>query len=175
MNSVPRTIALGAAAAAVGTLAKTKAEQVLQPWAEKIAPPSPPDRIRLGADPATHPENMPPSQVVDRAQGLVTGTELTDEQRQAAAAPLHWGMGVSSGIAYALLARVQPRATLGHGAVAGAALFAATHGSSLPAAGVQDAPWRLPAAWWIWEGGSHLFYGLVVDTTYRVLDRLMPA
>ncbi|MHA3701588.1 DUF1440 domain-containing protein [Jatrophihabitans sp. YIM 134969] len=169
-TALPLTLLAGAAAAAVGTVVKTKAEGVLQPWAEKLLPPSPADKRGLGADPGGHPENMPPSEVADRVQHTVTGGELSDEQRQQVAGPLHWGMGLGAGVAYAVLARRYPVVRAGHGAAFGAVLFAATHGSTLPAAGLQEPPTRLPKAWWIWEGGSHVTYGVAVDLVLRTVE-----
>ncbi len=169
-TSLPLTLLAGTAAAAVATVVKTKAEGVLQPLAEKVLPPAPADRIGLGADPGGHPENMPPSELADRAQHAVTGDELSDEQRQKISGPLHWGMGVGSGVAYALLARRFPAVRAGYGAAFGAVLFAATHGSTLPAAGLQEPPTRLPRAWWIWEGGSHLVYAVTTDLLLRGIE-----
>ena len=170
VNSLPLTLLAGGVAAAVATVVKTKAEGVLQPLGEKLLPPAPAAKIGLGADPGGHPENMPPSEVADRAQHLVTGDQLTDEQRQQVAGPLHWAMGLGGGIAYALVARRFPAARAGFGAGFGAALFAATHGSTLWLAGVQEPPTRLPKAWWIWEGGSHVVYGMTVDLVLRAID-----
>ena len=174
MNTTTRTVVLGALASAAATMSKTKAEQMLQPLSEKLAPPSPAEKIEIGADPAGHPENMPPSELADRAAQAVNGSELSDEQRLKVAAPLHWGMGMGFGIAYSLLAKRVPAVRAGYGLAAGGALLAATHGSTLPAAGLQHPLWKLPAAWWGWEGGSHLVYGAVLDMSLRVLDRIAP-
>ncbi|MEH3076360.1 MAG: hypothetical protein PGN11_06710 [Quadrisphaera sp.] len=51
-------------------------------------------------------------------------------------------------------------------------LFTAFHGSTLPALGVQASPSELPRAWWVWEGGSHVAYGVAVDFVVDVLRRL---
>lgn len=167
-----RVVATGLVASVLGTVVKSEAEGVLQPFGEKLFPPADAQKIELGADPSGHPENMPPSEVADRVQHLVTGTELTDEQRLKAAAPLHWGMGVGGGVAYALIAHRYPRARAGFGTLFGVTFFAATHGSLLPLAGLQHPPATLPKAWWIWEGGSHVVYAVTIDSAIRVLDRL---
>ena len=44
-----------------------------------------------------------------------------------------------------------PRASIGVGTVAGAGLYAASHGSTLPLLGIQAAPWRLPRAAFAWD------------------------
>lgn len=172
MNPWVRVVATGLAASALGTVVKTKAEQVLQPIGEKVFPPADAEKIELGADPAGHPENMPPSEVADRVQHAATGNELTDEQRQKVSGPLHWAMGVGGGLTYAVVAHRCPRARAGFGSLFGVVLFAVTHGSTLPAAGVQHPVTELPKAWWIWEGGSHIVYAVTVDTVIRVLDRV---
>ena len=172
MTNWVRVAATGLVASAVATMVKTKAEQQLQPLGEKLFPPAPADKLQLGADPAGHPENMPPSELVDRAQHAVTGEPLSDDQRLQTSAPLHWVMGIGGGLAYAVAAAQFPAARRGHGALFGVTLFGATHGSLLPAAGLQAAPTSLPKAWWVWEGGSHLVYAVTVDSIIRVLDRI---
>lgn len=172
MTNWVRVVGTGLVASAVATIVKTKAEQVLQPLGEKVFPPTGAEKLEIGADPAGHPENMPPSEVADRLQHAVTGRELTDEQRQQVSGPLHWAMGLGGGLAYALIAARFPAARAGFGSGFGLALFGATHASTLPLAGVQHPPTDLPKAWWIWEGGSHVIYGVTVDTIIRVLDRV---
>lgn len=165
-----RSAVLGLAAGAVATVAKTKAEQQLQPLSEKLVPPTPSQKTELGADPAGHPENMPPSEVADRAVHAVTGDELTDEQRQKVAAPIHWATGLGSSVAYAVVSDRFPSLRAGRGLLGGALLFAGTHGSLLPAIGVQHPVKKMPLAWWGWEAGSHLAFGLVLDGTLSALE-----
>jgi putative membrane protein len=164
---------LGAVAGAAATFAKTKAEGFLQPRAEKLLPPSPAAKAAIGGDGSGHPESMPPAEVADRVQHAVTGDELTDEQRLKAAAPLHWGMGVGFAAAYGAVSTVVPAVRTGRGTLAGAFLFTAAHGIALPAAHLQHPPAQLPRAWWIWEAGSHVFYGVVLDASFDVLQRLV--
>jgi putative membrane protein len=170
---VVREALLGAVAGAAATFAKTKAEGFLQPRAEKLLPPSPAAKAAIGGDGSGHPENMPPSEVADRVQHAITGDELTDEQRLKAAAPLHWGMGVGFAVAYGAAASSVPAVRTGRGTLAGAALFTAAHGIGLPAAHLQHPPSQLPRAWWIWEAGSHVVYGAVLDATLDVLERIV--
>ncbi|MBE7187436.1 DUF1440 domain-containing protein [Jatrophihabitans endophyticus] len=165
-----RSVAFGLLAGAAATVAKTKAEERLQPLSERVFPPEPAQKTGIGADSAGHPENMPPAEVADRAVHAVTGGDLTDEQRQQVSPPLHWAMGLGAGVAYSVVFRHLPLLSAGRGLVAGAALFAATHGSTLPAAGMQQPPKEMPLAWWGWEAGSHLVYGVVLDSTLSALD-----
>lgn len=160
-----------AGVAVLATQVKTWAEGLLQPAAEKILPPAPVEKVQLGADPAGHPESMPPAELADR----VTGDRLSDEQRTQAASRLHWVMGIGAAAAYALARSRDARVGVGAGAGFGLALFAATHGSTLPALGVQHPVAQQPHAWWVWEGGSHVLYGVAVEAGLRVVDRLSAA
>ena len=162
----------GLVAGAAGTFAKMKAEGILQPQAEKIWPPTEAEKEQGGADPSDHPENMPPTEIMSAAQDKAPDGAISDDAKDQGAAALHWTMGVGSAVAYALLADRYPKLELGFGTPAGLTLYAATHGSSLPAAGLQPYPWRMPKAAIAWEAGSHAIYGLTVDLTLRGLRLL---
>ena len=60
-----------------------------------------------------------------------------------------------------------PSVTVGTGTVAGAAIYAAGHGTALPLLRVQEPPWRLPRAAFAWELTSHLLFGLVLEIVRR--------
>ncbi|NAZ74036.1 hypothetical protein GTQ99_01140 [Kineococcus sp. T13] len=66
-------------------------------------------------------------------------------------------------MAYSLLSRRVPPLRTDSGALGGAALFGAFHGTLLPALGIQAPVGELPRAWWVWEGGSHVVFGVAVD------------
>ena len=51
--------------------------------------------------------------------------------------------------------------------------FAATHVSTLPAAGLHAPTDEMPAAWWVWELGSHVVYGVTVDLVRRAVRRAL--
>jgi len=174
MSSLPRNLLLGLVAGAGATYVKSQAEAVLQPLGERLLPPAPGAKAKLGADPVGQPEDMPPSELADRAQRPVTGEPLSDDQREQASGALHWVMGVGSALAYAATIYWVPPARAGRGLAAGAVLFAATHGSGLPLAGLQPSPTAMPRAWWIWEPGSHLVYGLALDAGLSTLDAVFP-
>lgn len=172
MASTARTVVFGLLAGASATVTKGKAEGILQPLSERAFPPTGAEKAGLGADAAGHPENMPPSELADRAVHALTGGQLDDEQRTTVSPPLHWVMGVGFGVAYALVSRRAPAVRAGYGLAAGAGLFATTHGSALPAAGLQHPPWAMPTAWWGWEAGSHLIYGVALDRVLALLDAI---
>ena len=155
----------GLAGGLVGTWVKSQAEPLLQDLGERLFPPSHAEKERRGADVQGHPDRMPPSTLAQKATDEVGVTLSRDEKLQAQDA-IHWAFGTSAGVAYGVLAEVTD-AEAGFGVPASAVLFAATHGSTLPALGLQADVARLPKAWWVWEFGSHLVYGLTVDLVRR--------
>ncbi|GAB2915753.1 hypothetical protein GCM10027047_11920 [Rhodococcus aerolatus] len=161
------TLARGLVAGVVATAAKSQAEALLQPAAEALLPPDDAAQARPGADPAGHPERMPPAELVDRAVHAATGSHASDDTAEQGSEVLHWGMGIGSAVVYAFLRDRVPALGRGRGAVYGAAVFGATHASVLPAAGLQAPLHRLPRAALVWEPASHLVYGLVVDVVLR--------
>ena len=57
----------------------------------------------------------------------------------------------------------------GRGALAGLAIYAGTHGSLLPALGIQRPPWRLSPAAVAWESTSHLVFGAALEAARSAL------
>ncbi|MDT0630124.1 DUF1440 domain-containing protein [Rubrivirga litoralis] len=155
----------GLAGGLVGTFVKSQVEPPLQDLGERWFPPSPSQEELPGADVKGHPERMPPAKLA-QAVTDVAGVTLDRDQKLTANEGIHWTFGTSAGVAYGVLAEVTG-AEAGYGVPASLALFAATHGSSLPAFGLQASPAKMPAAWWVWEGGSHLVYGLAVELARR--------
>ncbi len=162
------TVSAGLIAGVLATMAKGRAEAWLQPVAERVWPPTDAEKRVPGADPADHPENMPPSEIAERAVTAVDRDEADDADLVGAVgAQLHWGMGLGFAAAYAVAAGRYPRLRFGLGAPAGLALYAATHGSTLPMAGLQPRPWKMPPAAVAWEVGSHVVYGMAFEALLR--------
>ncbi len=159
----------GLAGGLVGTWVKSQAEPVLQDLGERWFPPTPAEKEQLGADVQGHPDRMPPATMAQRATDAV-GVTLSRDETLEAQGVIHWAFGTGAGMAYGVLAEGTD-AEAGFGVPAAAVLFAATHGTALPASGVQADPRRMPAAWWVWELGSHLVYGLTVDVVRRGVRR----
>jgi uncharacterized membrane protein YagU involved in acid resistance len=111
---------------------------------------------------------MPPAVLVDRA-AVALGHRLTVAQRLRAQDVIHYATGAALGVAYSVAARRWPRARLGRGSLAGLAIYAATHGSVLPALGIQRPPWRLAPAAVAWESTSHLVFGAALEAARSVL------
>src|SRR3954449_10823406 len=182
--------AKGVLAGLVASWVKARTEPRLQALAEAILPPSPSQKQDVGADPSGHPENMPPAVLVDRAT-VALGHRLTVPQRLRVQQVIHYGMGVGLGVAYSAAAsrwraggwggggargRAHPpagsrwrAASGGRGALAGLAIYAGTHGSLLPALGIQRAPWRLAPAAVVWESTSHAVFGAALEALRRAL------
>ena len=160
--------AKGVIAGLVASWVKALTEPRLQALAEAILPPSPSQKQDVGADPSGHPENMPPAVLVGRATGAL-GRRPTVPQRLRAQQVIHYGMGTALGVAYSAAASRWPTASRGRGALAGVAIYAGTHGSLLPALGIQRPPWRLSPAAVAWESTSHLVFGVALEAARSAL------
>jgi putative membrane protein len=148
---------------------KAFSEPRLQTLAESILPPSPAQKQEVGADPSGHPQNMPPAVIVGRAAAAVGYSGLTDEQRVRAQRVIHYTLGAGLGLAYTSVAGRWRAAARGAGTVAGLAIYAGTHGSVLPALGIQPPPWRLAPAAVAWEAGSHMIFGAALESARRLI------
>jgi putative membrane protein len=158
----------GVIAGLVASWVKALTEPRLQAVAERILPPSPSQKLEVGADPSGHPENMPPAVLVDRVT-MALGHRLTVAQRLHAQNVIHYGTGAGLGAAYSAAARRWPAARRGRGCLAGLAIYAGTHGSLLPALGIQRPPWRLAPAAVAWESTSHLVFGAALEAARATL------
>ena len=163
------TIAIGAAAGAFASYAKALVEPRLQRLGESVVPPSPAARARPGADALDHRDQLPPFLLVRRTWSALGRRELDDDSVARVVDVIHYSFGVAYGVGWCALVRRRPGAALLGGTAAGAVLFAATHGSTLPAAGLQAAPTRMPGSWWVWEFGSHLAFGAAVEAVRRTV------
>ena len=149
---------------------KALSEPPPQTAAERFLPPSPAQKQEVGADPTGRPENMPPAVLVGRATGAL-GRRPTVPQRLRAQQVIHYGMGTGLGVAYSAAASRWPAASRARGALAGVAIYAGTHGSLLPALGIQRPPWRLSPAAVAWESTSHLVFGVALEAARSALGR----
>jgi putative membrane protein len=153
----------------VASWVKALSEVRLQAVTERVLPPSPAQRREVGADPGGHPENMPPAFLANRTAVALGHGGLTTPQRLRIQQMVHYGFGAGLGIAYGVAASRFPAVRRGRGALAGLAIYAGTHGSVLPALGVQRPPWRLAPAAVVWESISHIVFGASLEAARRVL------
>src|SRR5690242_7481599 len=77
----PMTRAQGIIVGLGASWIKALTEPRLQSIAERILPPSPAQKLEVGADPAGRPENMPPAFLANRTAVALGHGELTDRQR----------------------------------------------------------------------------------------------
>lgn len=161
---------VGAAAGAFGSWVKVLVEAPMQQLGEAWWPPAEGQKGLVGADPGGHPEQMPPAVVARRIWKRVTGGDLDDASALQVQQVIHYAFGAGYGVVYALLVRGLPAAKVGLGAPAGAVLYGLTHGSGLPAIGVQPPPTKLPRAAVFWEGGSHVVFGIATELARAMLS-----
>jgi putative membrane protein len=129
----------GAIAGIAATLAKTLAERLYPP------------RI--------HGEPEPPAVLADTLAGhALHGTEQT-----VAVETLHWGLGITAGAFYGVLAEFYPAATAKEGAGFGLALMALTHDTTLPALGLSADPEDQSEREQTSETATHILYGVVAE------------
>jgi uncharacterized membrane protein YagU involved in acid resistance len=153
----------GLIAGLVASWVKALSEPRLQAVAERILPPSPTQKQDVGADPSGHPENMPPAVLADRLARSLGRRGLSVPQRLRVQNAIHYGMGSGLGVLYVAAANRLPGTSRGRGTLAGLAIYAGTHGSVLPALGIQRPPWRLAPAAVAWESTSHLVFGAALE------------
>lgn len=155
--------AQGVIAGLAAAWVKALSEPRLQAAAERILPPSPAQKQQVGADPTGRPDNMPPAVLVGRAAMALGHGELTAHQRVNAQEVIHYAFGAALGVGYRAAASRWPAASRGRGALAGITLYAGTHGSLLPALGIQRPPWRLAPATVAWESTSHVIFAIALE------------
>jgi putative membrane protein len=156
----------------VGLLAsgvKALSEPRLQGVVEHFLPPSPEQKLDVGADPAGHPENMPPAVIIGRVALALANHRLTAAQRVRGQLVVHYSFGAGLGVAYKLAADRWTTVARARGAMAGLAIYGGTHGSVLPALGIQRPPWRLAPAAVVWEAATHVLFGMALEGTRRAL------
>ena len=89
---------------------------------------------------------MPPAVIADRVARRLGYGPLDRATKLRIQNAIHYSFGALSGSAYGALAEAFPAATAGAGTAAGAGLYLASHGSTLPLLRIQEPPWRLPRA-----------------------------
>jgi hypothetical protein len=173
--TLARAVLLGAAASIPASKVKALSERRLQLAAEKVWPPSEQQKQLVGADPTGHLENMPPAVLADRVATRLGHGPLDRARKLRIQNAVHYTFGALSGSVYGALADVFPAATAGTGTAAGAALYLASHGSTLPLLRIQAPPWRLPRAALAWELTSHLIFGAALELSRRGAWRILRA
>ena len=169
IKTLARAALLGAVASIPASKLKAISERQLQQAAETVWPPSEPEKQLVGADPTGHLENMPPAVLADRVAKRLGYGPLDTTTKLRIQNAIHYTFGALSGSAYGALANAFPATNAGMGTVAGAGLYLASHGSTLPLLRIQAPPWRLPRAAFVWEFTSHLLFGAVLELGRRAM------
>lgn len=169
MNSFTKILIEGIAVGLAASFIKSLAEPPLQKIGEKEFPPSS-DELKLrGADVIHRPENMPPAVLAKDMYRKITNTELSYSDTLKSMKIIHYTLGTLIGVSYIFMAEKNKNFTAGEGIAAGAAVWMLTHGSTVPALKLQGKVSDMPKSWWIWEFGSHLVFGVVMEQTRKVL------
>jgi putative membrane protein len=167
------TALIGAAASIPASKFKGITESPLQRATETFWPPSDQEKQLVGTDPTGHLENMPPAVLADRMARRLGYGPLDRATKLRIQNVIHYSFGALSGGVYGALAEAFPSATAGTGTAAGAGLYLASHGSTLPLLRIQAPPWRLPRAAFVWEFTSHLLFGAALELSRRGLHRAL--
>lgn len=108
----------------------------------------------------------------EKVAGMV-GTRLQKEQRERLGMAIHWGLGVGTGALYAALRDHLDRVDAGYGLAMGATFWGLVDEGLNPALGLTPGPTEFP---WQTHGrglAGHLSFGVVTESTLRVLDRVL--
>ncbi|MGI9526008.1 MAG: DUF1440 domain-containing protein [Weeksellaceae bacterium] len=170
--SIVKAIAVGAIGGAIASWIKAKVEPPLQDFGEEMFPPSYAQLELQGADVKNQPENMPPSVLANKVYKAYSGKELTEEQKINSLSYIHYGMGMAIGVTYVILTNKEKQIAFDGGITAGALIWSLTHGSMLPALGLQGKVKDMPVSWWFWEFGSHLAFGVALEQSRRILNKV---
>ncbi|MFD3506655.1 DUF1440 domain-containing protein [Nocardia sp. NPDC058666] len=170
-TSLLRPAIQGAVVSLLASAVKAKSEPPLQHFFEDLFPPTPAQKELVGADPAGHPDNMPPAVIAEKFAETALGTTLDKHQKLEAQQVIHYTFGMALGAAYGIATARHPALTKGLGIPAGLTLYACTHASTLPLLGIQKPFWRLPLSAVCWEATSHVIFGATMTLGLRLLRR----
>jgi putative membrane protein len=162
-TSSVNTVVIGSAVGIAASWVKALSEPRLQALFERLVRPTAGEKELVGADISGHPERMPPAEVADRLARRVCGHGLSQQQRVSVLNPVHYTFGVALGMAYVEAARRWPTVACDLGVPAGLAIYGSTHASALPILRIQEPPWKLPVSAVLWEGTSHVVFGLALE------------
>ena len=168
-----KIILIGAAAGLFASWVKAMVEAPLQNIGLENFPASEEELEINGADIQGHPENMPPSVLAKEVYKEITGHQLRDAEAVKTMPFIHYGLGVLIGISYVFFRDKFKGVKVLQGIPAGAAAFALTHGSTVPALHLQGEVRNMPKSWWVWEFGSHLAFGFFLEQSTKFIKKLV--
>ncbi len=174
-TTIGSTVIIGAAVGIAASWVKSLTERRLQALFERLVQPTAAQKELVGADPSGHPDRMPPAELADRLARRLSGHGLSRQQRVSVLNPMHYAFGAALGVAYVGAARRWPAVTRDLGVPAGLAIYGSTHASALPILRIQQPPWKLPVSAVLWEGTSHVVFGLALEGFRRAFAGLAGA
>ncbi len=100
----------------------------------------------------------------------LAGTSLSDDERKAESARIHWALGVGAGAVYGALRARVPQTGVAQGLGFGTAFWLLMDEGAVYALGLTPGPTKFP--WQTHARGlaGHLVFGLVTDTTLSLLE-----
>lgn len=99
----------------------------------------------------------------------IAGHEPTEQQKRIGGSILHYAFGAATGGIYGAIAAMQPRAAAGAGLPFGAAVWLLAAEIGVPASGLAEPPTEYPLRRHAASLGSHLVFGLTVESVRRAL------
>lgn len=151
-TSLAKGILIGLAAGVAATAAKTIWEHYF-PVRDEDTPP-------------------PPEKLADEVSLRVTGEEVNKENKNWITEAIHWAFGTLSGVITTLISDRTKLASSAFGIPAGGAMWAATHGSIVPALGLEKSVSDTKPEYARNEFLGHLVYSAVVNLARKGLMRL---
>jgi uncharacterized membrane protein YagU involved in acid resistance len=164
-------LVIGTAVGIAASYVKAFTEPRFQNIFERLVQPTEAEKELVGADISGHPERMPPAEVADRLTRRFSGHGLSRQQRISVLNPMHYSFGAALGVAYVWAARRWPSVARDLGVPAGLTIYGSTHASALPILRIQEPPWKLPMSAVLWEGTSHMVFGLALEGFRRAFSR----
>ncbi|NML56885.1 DUF1440 domain-containing protein [Chryseobacterium cheonjiense] len=172
MNTITKTFIKGIAVGLVASFIKTLAEPPLQKIGEKQFAPNDDDLKLRGADVTHQPENMPPAVLAKEVYNKITHKELSYAKTLQSMKIIHYTLGTLISVSYVTLVNKSNFFKAGEGIAAAAAVWALTHGSTVPSLKLQGKVSEMPKSWWVWEFGSHIIFGIAMEQTSKVVNKL---
>lgn len=167
-----KIILTGLAAGLLASYLKGVAEPPLQKLGLKYFPSTDEELELKGADLEGHPEKMPPAILVKKTFTHFTGADMKDSEAIKYTPYIHYGLGAILGILYVAARKKDKKVSIFQGLPAGATMFAFTHGSTVPALGLQGNLKKMPKSWWVWEFGSHVLFGFFIEQSAKIFKKI---
>jgi len=111
----------------------------------------------------------PPLILANKVKKAVTDELIASENESTVTSSIHWSFGVTTGAAYGVVTENFPMVSSGLGLPFGVAFWMGTHGSIIPMAHLEPFPTDVQMNYAINEFAGHLVYGVVLETTRRVI------